>query len=148
MHIMPYKDKDKAREASRLAQQRRRAKLQANGVCTRCAKNPASEFELCIQCREAYKGYSAQRYHTKQKQNKQKVFDHYGWECKCCGESELHFLTIDHINGITDEPKSCRAGSSFYWYIVKQGFPDKYQTLCFNCNGAKGKLGFCPHTRK
>ena len=29
---------------------------------------------------------------------KEKVFDHYGWVCACCGEAEPLFLTIDHVN--------------------------------------------------
>lgn len=26
------------------------------------------------------------------------IYSHYGRECKCCGETEPIFLTLDHIN--------------------------------------------------
>ncbi len=29
---------------------------------------------------------------------REKVFNHYGKKCACCGESIYEFLTIDHIN--------------------------------------------------
>lgn len=72
----------------------------------------------------------------------------YGGACKCCGETEPQFLTIDHING--DGAESRRngegSGSNLYQKIKKWGFPkDRFQLLCFNCNCAKRQFGTCPH---
>ena len=30
---------------------------------------------------------------------KEDAYEHYGSECACCGEKEIAFLSIDHING-------------------------------------------------
>lgn len=59
----------------------------------------------------------------------------------------MKFLSIDHINGGgSKHTKSLnRRGVTFYLWLIKQGFPDGYQTLCYNCNFAKGHFGVCPH---
>ena len=78
-----------------------------------------------------------------------KVFDHYGWICKCCGENNSEFLTIDHINnnGAEHRKEKAGSGSNIYRWLIKNNFPEGFQTLCYNCNCAKqfrGK-GECPH---
>jgi hypothetical protein len=79
---------------------------------------------------------------------KKMVFDHYGWVCRCCGETEEAFLTIDHINNDgaqhSKRHNPDRNRRSYKWY-VKEGFPSDLQTLCWNCNSAKRKYGECPH---
>ena len=69
--------------------------------------------------------------------------------CKCCGESEIDFLTIDHVNGGgTKERKSTgRGGQSFAIWLRKQGYPKGFQILCYNCNCAKAFCKVCPHER-
>ena len=52
-------------------------------------------------------------------------------ECKCCGEKEMEFLTINHIDN------NCAKH--------KEGYPEGYQILCMNCNMSKGKHGKCIH---
>lgn len=62
--------------------------------------------------------------------------------CACCGESELKFLAVDHVNndGYLHRKKS------LYHTVKNEGFPrDKYQILCHNCNMAKAFYGVCPH---
>lgn len=82
---------------------------------------------------------------------KQLVISHYSKgtnKCACCGEDEIAFLTIDHINGGGNvQRKTTGSGSSFYWWLVKNNFPKGYQVLCYNCNcgRAKTKDGICPH---
>jgi hypothetical protein len=80
------------------------------------------------------------------------IFDHYGWECKCCGETIKEFLSLDHIDndGYLDKnPNGDRkSGKELYLLVKKQGFPTKYQTLCMNCNwGKKIGNGICPHKK-
>lgn len=75
--------------------------------------------------------------------------------CACCGEN-FHeiFLTIDHINAYskTHEIKSHSrlgsVGSSLYYKLRREGYPEGYQVLCMNCNVAKGINDKCPHERK
>lgn len=68
-------------------------------------------------------------------------------ECACCGESELKFLTIDHLEKVGR--KNRRRGAIYDW-LRKNGYPKdlNLQVLCMNCNLAKGAYGECPHMSK
>lgn len=74
----------------------------------------------------------------------------YGGICKCCGEKEIKFLAIDHINNDgakqRKELKETRgATGSFYYWLKKNNYPKGYQVLCHNCNMAKAFYKICPH---
>jgi len=81
---------------------------------------------------------------------KKELFDYYGRKCKCCGETENAFLSIDHVNNDGAEHKRKlggergTSGTIIYKSIINQGFPNTFQVLCFNCNWAKSHGG-CPH---
>lgn len=99
------------------------------GVCRTC---------LNLRTREHWRKY------------RELVFNHYGWVCKCCGETIKQFMSIDHINndGYLDKNPNGKkkSGKELYLLVVKQNYPDKYQTLCMNCNwGKKIGNGKCPH---
>lgn len=68
--------------------------------------------------------------------------------CKCCGESLLEFLTIDHIGGGGTEHRRELRGrvSSIYLWLKRRGYPEGYRVLCMNCNFSLGMYGYCPHT--
>ncbi len=73
----------------------------------------------------------------------------YGGKCECCGETEFHFLTIDHVNGGgTKHRMRLGGGTNYLREIRKLGFPEGYRVLCYNCNNALYSLGFCPHTKE
>src|SRR4051812_35620943 len=79
------------------------------------------------------------------------VFTHYSGgtpECACCGERQDEFLTLDHTNGGGGEhrkqPGSRGTIGVFYW-LRRNGFPDGYSVLCWNCHMAKDRRGGCPH---
>jgi hypothetical protein len=81
---------------------------------------------------------------------KRKVIEAYGGKCECCEETDLHFLTIDHVAGfVPDEHKfkSGRriSGTAFLALLEKEGFPDTCRVLCWNCNCSRAYYGFCPH---
>jgi hypothetical protein len=87
---------------------------------------------------------------------KREVMDHYGGRCACCGETELAFLAIDHIDGngaehrreIAAEKGSqwLQAGHNTYRWLRKNNYPEGFQVLCANCNcGKHWNGGVCPH---
>ncbi len=78
---------------------------------------------------------------------KKMIYDFYGSECVCCGESNMFFLSVDHKNNDGyDDRRNKRHGNGLYLHIIKEGFPDKYQILCMNCNHGKMRNnGVCPH---
>lgn len=88
--------------------------------------------------------------------NKMAVFRHYGGtppKCSCCGESNFHFLSIDHIHndGAKHRKEIKRSGGNmFHAWLVKNKMPDLPITImCYNCNMGKQfnteKKGICPH---
>lgn len=82
--------------------------------------------------------------------HKRMVFDNYGRECVCCGESEPMFLSIDHVNndGYLARKNQLHPTDTlgFYRWLVKNLFPADFQVLCMNCNFGKAKNnGVCPH---
>ena len=74
-----------------------------------------------------------------------KVLEHYGSKCTCCGESENHFLTIDHVYGGGTKHRKILKPSQLYGWLIRNNFPPSFQILCYNCNMAKGRYGICPH---
>lgn len=76
------------------------------------------------------------------------VLIHYGGnppKCKCCEENTKEFLSIDHINNDGKEHRKTVKASYLAPWIKKNNFPSGFQVLCYNCNLAKGFLGYCPH---
>lgn len=75
------------------------------------------------------------------------VLEAYGNKCICCGENNLLFLTIDHINNDgASQRKEIGEGITFYNWVIKNNFPTFLQCLCFNCNcGRYRNKGVCPH---
>lgn len=79
---------------------------------------------------------------------RQDIFNAYGKQCACCGESQKEFLTIDHINGDGAKHRRERNGSNLYVWLRQNDYPEGFQTLCWNCNCAKHIYGICPHNKK
>jgi len=74
------------------------------------------------------------------------VINHYGGKCVCCGETNLVFLTIDHINNNGSTHRK-EIGSNLARWIIKNQYPIGFQVLCWNCNlGKHLNNGICPHT--
>lgn len=74
---------------------------------------------------------------------KKEVLTHYGNDkCACviCRESRLACLSIDHIdkNGY-EHRKKVGAGSRLYRWLIKNNYPEGFQTLCMNCQFIKRK---------
>lgn len=112
--------------------------------------------KILIKCKEYYHKTKEKFREIKNKRSKQyaitlrlDVMNHYGNKCKCCGESHIDFLSIDHINndGYKNRNKQ-GTGVKFYRWIIKNNYPNDLQILCYNCNQAKQYVGICPHTKE
>lgn len=126
------------------------AKLKRGATCRRCLKSAASVAKRCVECSqpvvpgqlrcELHRQRRARYINEKNARNRKTVFDHYG-PCRYCGQTLEFFLTIDHINDDGAEHRKTVPGSHLYRWLIANGFPPEFQTLCYNCNGAKAKLG-------
>jgi hypothetical protein len=93
-----------------------------------------------------YKEKNREVLRLKQKQKRREykkiVFDYYGNECASCGFKDIRALQIDHINNNGAEERKANGGQwfsghHFYKYLIDNGMPGGYQTLCANCNMIK-----------
>jgi hypothetical protein len=125
---MAYKNKKDQQEYSKKYYENHKEEYKNNGK--KYQKNNRSAIN------ERYRAYRAR--------DKKIVFEHYGNKCVCCGEDNIKFLTIDHIDGGGHIHRQ-KVGSRVYSSIITDGFPLNYQILCYNCNCAKGIYGICPH---
>jgi hypothetical protein len=74
-----------------------------------------------------------------------RVIEAYGGVCKCCGEAEWKFLSLDHVNNDGAEHRKKIGQSQIYKWAEDNEYPKTLQLLCYNCNMAKGFYGKCPH---
>lgn len=68
--------------------------------------------------------------------DKELVLTHYGkGKCACvlCGFDDIRALSIDHINGNGLEHRKQMHASNIYRWLVREGFPKGFRTLCMNC---------------
>jgi hypothetical protein len=142
---------------------------QRDGLHTKCKKcqnvdgkkwyqdNKEREAKRAKEYRKMNKELITERRVERRKKLKEKVFEEYGGSiCRCCGEDNLYFLTIDHINNDGAEERrklfgKSTTGLNFYEWLTKNNFPnpEKYQVLCMNCNFGKARNnGICPHKEK
>lgn len=122
-----------------------------------CYRKLSRKQYICRECASADKKISRLRTREahlaraviKRKERKLLVINTYGGCCACCGETEIGFLTIDHINndGKTHRQEIGGAGHTMYSWLVKNKFPRGIvQVLCWNCNlGRFHNGGECPH---
>jgi len=98
-----------------------------------------------------------ERWNKKNRERNQNLrvetFGAYGGICRCCGEREPKFLTLDHQDGDGIAHRrslgfsSNATGITFFKKLRKHGYPKdvRLQVLCYNCHMAKDKFGGCPH---
>ena len=138
-------------ETNRRNENRRKLKLkrEKEGKCIYCGHNEPKEgtkgCDICLKSKiEKNKTIKNRNERKRQKDiiMKYEVIKKYGGVCYCCGEKEILFLTIDHIN---NDGKKDRDGY-FYNRLRKGDIRKDLQVLCFNCNlGKSVNGGVCPH---
>lgn len=83
-------------------------------------------------------------------ERKRIVIERYGGKCACCGEANLAFLSIDHVNNDGAQHRRNighgKTSTRIYAWAMKNDYPDSLQVLCMNCNcGKQWNGGVCPH---
>jgi len=71
--------------------------------------------------------------------------------CVCCGEKEIDFLCLDHIeNTGKSDRKKYGLGTQFFKWLKANNYPQnlKLQVMCYNCNISKRINGICIHKLK
>lgn len=79
------------------------------------------------------------------------AYSHGSPRCKCCGETEIKFLAIDHVKNDGAKQRKVLGyggGNLFYAWLKRHRYPKGFQVLCNNCNIAKFQHGQCPHNKK
>ena len=120
-------------------------------VCERCFTNSVEYKKqmleqnpnLCHVCyaQDAVKGVKCGRCHSlevaRRSKDREQVFAVYGDKCVHCGETNIAFLTVDHVNNDgAEHRRSIKNGNLRIW-LRKNNFPDGFQILCNNCNWLK-----------
>ena len=146
---MPFSNKEKRKEYFAKWAINKYYANKSKNLCVRCMKDKGdSPYVHCTECNKITGDYG-KKY---RKVKKELVFNAYGGcRCNCCGETEIMFLTIDHINGGGTKHMRTLAnnGRLFYDWLEKNNFPPGYQVLCQNCNTGKYRNGgICPHNLK
>lgn len=150
---MPFKDPIKAKAYAKDYHQKNKNKINAR---TRKWKKQHFEQWVFVNREWRQKNREQQRKYFRQyfRKLRNECLIHYGGDppkCACCGECNIEFLTIDHINGGGNQHRRqlgsrLGIGSHFYIWLKKSDFPEGFQVLCYNCNCGRAKNhGICPH---
>lgn len=133
-----YKTCARCREASERSRQKRRKEW----MCRFCNNRREPGVATCAE----HRGLGSEYQKRSRMKLKRAVYEHYDGACACCGETEILFMSVDHIHNDGAEHRKVVGGShTFYKWLIKNNFPAGFQMLCFNCNLAKGFFGVCPH---
>lgn len=141
-------EKCASKDKQNLAQRKNMYKERKNaGVCVSCGKSSRLNRVQCADCAKKSSGRSlAMQTKAWRTKNKEKVIKFYGGVCVCCGESNIGFLTIDHINNDGAKQRALPGNRSTYVRAIRDNYPDDLQVMCWNCNcGRHWNGGVCPH---
>ena len=112
---------------------------------------------ICRECKTAYQREYSKRNRKRYNEStrawalrlKLEAIAAYGGCCQCCGITDHRFLTLEHLENDGAQHRrrlNTRDSSKIIADIKKQGWPQQYTILCFNCNCAKfHNGGICPH---
>jgi len=142
--------REKHKSQIKLASKKYYEKIKANPITREEAKRKAKKYRVdnIEKDREKvrryyYSHHEAMKTRSKPRQDaiKLKVLTHYGngkTACIRCGFDDLRALSLDHINGGGyQHRKQVGSGIHLYNWIIKNEFPEGFQTLCMNCQFIK-----------
>ncbi len=108
----------------------------------RYTTNREQELEYKRQFRAANREKMLDRSRRENAHLRTVVLAHYGESCACCGTTER--LSIDHVNGDGKQHREeLFGGVAMYRWLVRNAFPEGFQTLCMPCNRSKGTGESC-----
>lgn len=145
------------------------ARLEA-GLCPTCGSVRDTYRKRCSSCSDVINTHNREyRNQREQEGNPLKVYNptkskvyresiklealvaYGGSACICCGESNIQFLTLDHVNNDGYHARRKSDGGQIPWAyssLKARGYPTEppLQVLCYNCNnGKRVNKGVCPH---
>lgn len=107
-------------------------------------ENPDKVRAKALRWDSAHPGRKAELQRVRLLKYKTLIVEAYGGCCACCGETEITFLTVEHLNKDGMAHRDVRG--NFYGYLVRENFPqDGLTILCMNCNWAERNGTPCPH---
>jgi hypothetical protein len=124
--------------------------------CPQCGLTKRIE-DFYLQHRESVHGWcklcNNEHRRARFRQDRLAALAHYSTgdiRCVCCGERNLEFLGLDHINddGAEHRRQLGHNAHQFYSWLRKTDYT--YRDLavaCHNCNMARAMYGECPHRR-
>jgi len=141
-----------AENREQIAERKRRQYAANSELLRQCARrrraaDPEKARKAAQRRREANREQIAAAARKERAALKAQVLDHYGHTCACCGTTEQ--LTVDHVNGDGGQHRmelfgTQEAGSAaIHRWLIKNGFPDGFQVLCWPCNRSKGNGKRC-----
>lgn len=110
------------------------------GQCVHCGAEAVDGKKCCLDCQL--------RARERCQKQRTEALEAYGKQCACCGEDEVAFLVINHIENNGAEHRREIGTGNLYGWLKSNKFPTGFQTLCWNCNAAKAIYGVCPHQKK
>lgn len=116
--------------------------LRANTQCVSCGSEiRPSEVGVCFLCAECAGSRSAVTHRYFHFAHVIRALSHYAGDpprCANCGESNYYFLTLDHVRGEGAEHRRKVGSLKLAHWLEKNGYPDGFQVLYWNCNWKKG----------
>jgi hypothetical protein len=135
-------NRDRRREHERLYKAKNRALLAARARAYRLA-HPERE----VATRTKHRVKNRAKFRARYRQYRAEAIRAYGGCCRCCGEANLCFLTIDHVRNDGALHRRCKGkageyhgnGYKIYAWLRTRGYPQdgRFQVLCYNCNCCK-----------
>ena len=148
---------DTCRERQKAYAEQLKRRRRQMGLCVHCGKTaPASSRSMCQTCLRKYRDWNHVSGHRERERVRKvatrqalkiAVLAAYGGSvCTCCGETQLMFLTIDHVDNKGCQHRKSVPSRDLYDWLKDNGFPPGFQVLCWNCNHGKHlNGGVCPH---
>jgi len=134
----------KAKEAERLRAFRKAHPEKQREYNRRWEKlNPDRRAEINRQTRERL---GSDYWRERNLAQKAEMVSAYGGRCECCGETEITFLSLDHVLGGGTQHRKAVGNGRILRDLRDAGWPKGgYRVLCMNCQFGYRFGRTCPH---